>query len=83
MAIIVGIKFKSGNKIYYFDPAGKEYATGDHLIIDTARGAEYGICTAGLFIGRRFGTALADKASIFGGCILIFIGLEIFITSLF
>ena len=42
----------------------------------------YGICTAGLFIGRRFGTALADKASIFGGCILIFIGIEIFLTGI-
>lgn len=42
----------------------------------------YGICSAGLFIGRRFGTALADKASIFGGCILIFIGIEIFLTGI-
>ena len=44
---VVDIQFRPGQKIYYFDPAGKEYATGDHLIIDTARGAEYGICTAG------------------------------------
>ena len=44
---VVDIQFRPGQKIYYFDPAGKEYTTGDHLIIDTARGAEYGICTAG------------------------------------
>ena len=44
---VVDIQFRPGQKVYYFDPAGKEYATGDHLIIDTARGAEYGICTAG------------------------------------
>ena len=43
----------------------------------------FGICMGGLFIGKKFGTALAGKASIFGGAILIFIGLEIFITSWF
>lgn len=40
------------------------------------------ICTAGLVIGRKFGTRLAGKASILGGAILIFIGLEIFVSSL-
>ena len=44
---VVDIQFRPGQKIYYFDPAGKQYSTGDHLIIDTARGPEYGICTAG------------------------------------
>lgn len=39
------------------------------------------ICYAGLGIGRKAGTKLADKAGILGGAILIFIGLEIFITS--
>ena len=43
----------------------------------------FGICVGGLFIGRKAGTALAGKAGIFGGCILIFIGLEIFITGVF
>ena len=41
------------------------------------------ICTAGIFLGKRFGTMFAGKSSIFGGAILIFIGLEIFITSFF
>ena len=41
------------------------------------------ICTAGIMIGRKAGTKLAGKAGIFGGVILIFIGLEIFITGLF
>lgn len=40
------------------------------------------ICFCGLLIGKRFGTALSGKASVFGGCILIFIGFEIFISSL-
>ena len=40
---VVDIQFRPGQKIYYFDPDGKAYQTGDHVIIDTARGAEYGI----------------------------------------
>ena len=39
------------------------------------------ICLAGLYIGKKAGTKLAGKAGIFGGIILILIGLEIFITS--
>ena len=41
------------------------------------------ICMAGLFIGKKAGTCLSGKAGIVGGAILIFIGLEIFITSWF
>ena len=39
------------------------------------------ICFIGVLLGKKFGTLLAGKANIFGGCILIFIGLEIFITG--
>ena len=39
------------------------------------------ICMVGLMIGRKAGTKLAGKAGILGGVILIFIGLEIFISS--
>lgn len=39
------------------------------------------ICLGGLAIGRKFGTHLAGKAGIMGGVILIFIGLEIFVSS--
>ncbi len=41
------------------------------------------ICFAGIAIGKKVGTKLAGKASIFGGVILIGIGIEIFITSFF
>ena len=41
------------------------------------------ICIAGLFIGKKVGTRLAGKANILGGVILIFIGIEIFITGVF
>jgi putative Mn2+ efflux pump MntP len=41
------------------------------------------ICFAGIEIGKKAGMKLAGKAGIFGGVILILIGLEIFITSWF
>ena len=41
------------------------------------------ICLVGLRIGMKFGEKLAEKATILGGCILIFIGLEIFVTGVF
>lgn len=40
------------------------------------------ICWAGVVIGRKFGTRLASKASVFGGIILIFIGIEIFVSGM-
>lgn len=43
----------------------------------------FGICTVGLVLGKKFGTKLAGKASILGGAILIFIGIEIFVTNVF
>ena len=44
---VVDIQFRPGQKIYYFDPNGITCRPGDHVIIDTARGAEYGTCTGG------------------------------------
>ncbi len=44
---VVDIQFRPGQKIYFFDPAGLKLKAGDHVIIDTARGMEYGYCTAG------------------------------------
>ena len=41
------------------------------------------VCTAGLSLGKKFGTKLSGKASILGGVILIGIGLEIFVTGVF
>ena len=43
----------------------------------------FGICYAGLAIGRKAGTKLAGRAGILGGVILILIGIEIFITGIF
>ena len=44
---VVDIQFRPGQKVYFFDPDGKTIQAGDHVIMDTARGAEYGICTGG------------------------------------
>ena len=44
---VVDIQFRPGQKIYFFDPDGVTYNPGDHVIMDTARGAEFGICTGG------------------------------------
>ena len=44
---VVDIQFRQGQKVYYFDPAGHSCKQGDHVIIDTARGPEYGICAGG------------------------------------
>ena len=45
-------------------------------------GITFFICVGGLVIGKKFGTKLANKASIFGGAILILIGIEIFISGI-
>ena len=44
---VVDIQFRPGQKIYFFDPDGQRFAEGDHIIIDTARGEEFGICVGG------------------------------------
>ena len=44
---VVDIQFRPGQKVYFFDPAGTTYHAGDHVIMDTARGPEYGIVAAG------------------------------------
>jgi len=41
------------------------------------------ICTAGVIVGKKFGTVIEGKANILGGVILIIIGLEIFIKGVF
>ncbi len=44
---VVDVQFRPGSKIYFFDPGNLELKNGDHVIIDTARGAEYGYCLTG------------------------------------
>ena len=42
MQNVVGIRFKKAGKIYYFTPGALELALNDHVIVETARGMEYG-----------------------------------------
>lgn len=42
----------------------------------------FGICTAGILIGRKAGTKLSGRASVIGGIVLIGIGIEILVTHL-
>ena len=47
MVEVVDVQFRPGQKVYYFAPGELTLQAGDHVIIDTARGAEFGICAAG------------------------------------
>ncbi len=47
---IIGIRFKEAGKIYYFDPNGEEVSFGTPVIVETARGLEYGYTA----IGNRY-----------------------------
>ena len=42
MTKVVGIRFRNVGKIYYFDPKDYDILVGDHVIVETARGVEYG-----------------------------------------
>lgn len=42
MIIIIGVKFRKSGKVYYFDPVGLPIERGNHVIVETARGIEYG-----------------------------------------
>ena len=39
---VVGIKFRNGSKIYYFSPSDIQFVKGEHAIVETVRGVEYG-----------------------------------------
>lgn len=61
-----------------------EYSFTEALLACILIGAvTFFICFSGILIGKKAGTRLAGKAGILGGVILIFIGIEIFISSLF
>lgn len=47
MKKIVSVRFKPGGKAYYFDPTGFDVKTGDHVVVDTARGTECGEVVSG------------------------------------
>ena len=48
MIKVVGVRFKAGGKVYFFDPQEFDIKKGDHVIVDTARGLECGLCVQGV-----------------------------------
>lgn len=47
MIKVIGVRFRNAGKIYYFSPGNMEIRTGDHVIVETARGIEYGYVVLG------------------------------------
>lgn len=47
MATVIGVRFKKIGKVYYFDPYGIEVEPGRNVIVETARGTEFGECVMG------------------------------------
>lgn len=49
MVSIIGVRFRAAGRVYYFDPLDYEINQGDHVIVETVRGVEYGY----VILGRR------------------------------
>lgn len=47
MVKVIGVRFRQAGKIYYFSPGKLKIQTGDHVIVETARGLEYGYVVIG------------------------------------
>ena len=47
MVNVIGVRFRSAGKIYFFDPAGYDIKQGENVIVETARGIEYGMVVIG------------------------------------
>lgn len=47
MIRIIGVRFRNAGKIYYFSPGSYEIESGEHVIVETARGIEYGYVVLG------------------------------------
>ena len=48
MVKVIGVRFRRVGKIYYFDPLDMDIKQGDHVIVETARGVEYGYVVLGI-----------------------------------
>lgn len=48
MTKVIGVRFRTAGKVYYFDPGDKMIVSGDHVIVETARGIEYGTVVGGI-----------------------------------
>ena len=48
MAKVIGVRFRSAGKVYYFAPEDLDISQGDHVVVETARGVEYGYVVLGI-----------------------------------
>ena len=48
MTKVIGVRFRTAGKIYYFDPVKFRIKKGDHVIVETARGVEFGTVVSGV-----------------------------------
>ena len=48
MVKVIGVRFRTAGKVYFFDPLQLEIKRGDHVIVETARGIEFGTVVAGV-----------------------------------
>ncbi|MBD7914338.1 stage 0 sporulation family protein [Clostridium sp. Sa3CUN1] len=48
MINVIGVRFKKAGKIYYFDPSDLDIKKGDFVVVETARGIEFGECVIGI-----------------------------------
>ena len=48
MIKVIGVRFRTAGKIYFFDPVQFEIKKGDHVIVETARGIEFGSVVSGI-----------------------------------
>ncbi len=48
MIKVIGVRFRNAGKIYYFDPKDMDIRSGDHVIVETSRGIEYGYVVLGV-----------------------------------
>ena len=48
MIKVIGVRFRQAGKVYYLDPLDMDIKRGDHVIVETARGVEYGNVVMGL-----------------------------------
>ena len=71
MIKVIGVRFRTAGKIYFFDPLSFELKKGDHVIVETARGIEYGVVKLylmssgfGSFVGQSVQTMDRDGKTI-------------------
>ena len=48
MTKVIGVRFRTAGKVYFFDPLQLEIKRGDHVIVETSRGIEFGTVVAGV-----------------------------------